>query len=187
MWRGSMGTHARCPAAASCPAAACTSRPPPSKSGSSFYLSSLSHLVCLAFDELKPTPSSLFALKPLLCSFFVHSFFFFFVRASSSVFVLRRRRRFLLPLFFFFLYSRYQDMFSNHDPDVFGEELVADQRNFCLFSRFMVHVDFRKHRLADALYAEAYRAARELGAATATSNTTTQYFSTPILQLLCSP
>ena len=111
---------------------------------------------------------------------------FFFVRSPSSVFVFVVV--FFFFLFFFFLYSRYQDMFSNHDPDVFGEELVADQRNFCLFSRFMVHADFRKHRLADALYAEAYRAARELGADTDTSNTTTQYFSTSILLLLlCSP
>ena len=49
--------------------------------------------------------------------------------------------------------DKYTAMFSTDDAAIFGEELVADPKNFAFFSRFMVHRDFRKLRLADALYA----------------------------------
>ena len=49
--------------------------------------------------------------------------------------------------------GKYTAMFSTDDAAIFGEELVADPKNFAFFSRFMVHRDFRKLRLADALYA----------------------------------
>ena len=66
--------------------------------------------------------------------------------------------------------DKYAAMFGNKDSAVFGEELVADQRNFAFFSRFMVHSSYRRVRggsgggLADALYAASYAAAREQGA-----------------------